>query len=403
MLQASHPLYSLVFCWFPRTPGSSYFTPSVILKFIARRAIDQARKSLLQLLGCTPSSSTPISTLWFTGCGTESDNLAIQLAIQSTPHIRKKHVVTCNVEHMAVEAYLKYMVETGVIDSVTYVPVDTDGRVSAKDMIAAMQPDQTILVTLMLANNESGALQPVQQVARACRERGILMHTDAAQAAGKVSVSLEDLGQPDMVALVGHKLGAMKGIAALYVREGCLYEHRRNLAHHHGIMLIGGGQEFGRRAGTENTASIVGFGVAADLACKDWKRNAPYMERMRQLLLSQLQVALGESNVRANGPTDPTLRLPNTLSVGFKHVHSGDLLGDIGHQVAASAGATCHSAGAVSSVLRAMQVPEDFARGTLRLSLGPSTTEEDIRRAAAIIAVGVQRQWESKQNEASPQ
>jgi cysteine desulfurase len=358
---------------------------------------------LLQLLGCTPSLSSSVSTLWFTGCGTESDNLAIQLAIQSTPHIRKKHVVTCNVEHMAVEAYLKHMVETGVIDSVTYVAVDTDGRVSAKDMIAAIQPEFTILVTLMLANNESGALQPVQQVALACRERRILMHTDAAQAAGKVSVALEDLGQPDMVSLVGHKLGAMKGIAALYVREGCLYEHGRNLAHNHGIMLIGGGQEFGRRGGTENTASIVGFGVAADLAWKDWKRNAPYMERMRQMLLSQLQVALGESNVRANGPTDPTLRLPNTLSVGFKNVHSGDLLGDIGHQVAASAGATCHSAGAVSSVLRAMQVPEDFARGTLRLSLGPSTTEEDIRHAAAIIAAGVQRHWESTQNEASPQ
>ena len=127
---------------------------------------------------------------------------------------------------------------------VTYVPVDTDGCVSATDMIDAIRED-TILVTLMLANNESGALQPVKEVAAECRKRGVLFHTDAAQAVGKVSIQLQDLGYPDMISIVGHKLGAPKGIAALYVRPGCLEEHGRQLNHNHGILLIGGGQEFG--------------------------------------------------------------------------------------------------------------------------------------------------------------
>lgn len=360
-----------------------------------RRAIDQARESLLKLLGAPTSQ---LNSLWFTASGTESDNLAIELALQSTPNIKDKHIVTSNVEHQAVELYLKKLEGEGKI-KVTAVPVDKEGRVSARDMIAAIRPN-TILVTLMLANNESGALQPVQEVARECRKSGVLMHTDAAQAAGKVSVSLEDLGYPDMISVVGHKMGALKGIAALYVREGCFQEQGRKL-HNQGVMLIGGGQEFGRRAGTENTPSIVGFGTAAELALSGLSRNATHMESLRSRLLSNLQAHLGDANVRANGPSDPASRLPNTLSVGLRNIHSGDLLAEIGHQVAASAGATCHSAGAVSSVLKAMQVPENFARGTLRLSLGPRSTAPDMDRAALIIAEGVKKQLDSRDSSVS--
>jgi cysteine desulfurase len=361
-----------------------------------RRAINQARESLLKLLGAPTSQ---LNSLWFTSSGTESDNLAIELALQSTPDIEDKHIVTCNVEHQAVELYLKKLEGQGKI-KVTAVPVDQEGRVSAKDMIAAIRPN-TILVTLMLANNESGALQPVQEVARECRKRGILMHTDAAQAAGKVSVRLEDLGYPDMIAVVGHKLGAMKGIAALYVREGCFQEQGRKLQNQ-GVMLIGGGQEFGRRAGTENTPSIVGFGTAAEMALSGLPQNARHMESLRSRLLSNLQAHLGDANVRANGPSDPSLRLPNTLSVGFKNIHSGDLLAEIGHQVGASAGATCHSAGGCwSAVLKAMKVPEEFGRGTLRLSLGPRSTAADIDRAAIIIAEGVKKQLDSRDTSVS--
>ncbi len=356
-----------------------------------RQAIDYARAQILKTL---LQSNEPIDSIWFTGCGTESDNLAIQLGIDSTGHIVKKHIVTCNVEHPAIEGYLKHLEAIGKIE-VTYVPVQTDGRVLAEDILAAIQ-ENTILVTVMLANNESGAMQPIQDIATECRKRGILFHTDAAQAAGKASCAIADLGYPDMISIVGHKLGAPKGIAALYIRPGCLEEHDRKMPHSYGVLLIGGGQEFGRRGGTENTPYIVGLGYAAQKAQSNLGQNAQHMEALRSRLLKNLQDLLGFEQVRANGPEDPRWRLCNTLSVGIKDVHSGDLLNDISHLVAASAGATCHSAGAVSSVLKAMDVPMEFARGTLRLSVGPKTTVEEVDQAALIIADAAKRQWESK-------
>eukprot|EP00980_Cylindrotheca_fusiformis_P024581 scaffold12116_cov125-Cylindrotheca_fusiformis.AAC.8 len=351
-----------------------------------RKAIDEGRQRILSLLG----SSEPISCIWFTGCGTESDNLAIQLAMQSSS-AKKKHIVTSNVEHPAVELYLKHL-EKECLATVTYVPVDTEGRVSHTDVIDALTPD-TVLVTLMLANNESGALQPVKEVAMECRKRGILIHTDAAQAAGKVSCQIEDLGYPDLISVVGHKLGAPKGIAALYVRPGCLEENGRKLNHDHGILLIGGGQEFGRRGGTENTPYIVGFGLAAEKARLGLKQNAGHMESLRSRLLLKLREGLGADKVRVNGPKDRSLRLPNTLSIGFEKIQSGDLLATIGHLVAASAGASCHSTGSISSILTAMQVPETFARGTVRLSLGPKTKAKDVDDAVTIIVDAVRNQW----------
>lgn len=199
-----------------------------------RRAIDHARDQILRhLLGCGAqgdfgsdrSSLSSSSSVWFTGCGTESDNLAIQLALQSAAGGggaggRRRHIVTSNVEHPAVDLYLRHLEGgggggegPGVVD-VTYVPVDNEGRVSAEDVVAAITGD-TVLVTLMAANNESGALQPVREVAMECRRRGVLFHTDAAQAVGKVSVRLDDLGGPDMVSIVGHKIGAPKGKTAI--------------------------------------------------------------------------------------------------------------------------------------------------------------------------------------------
>lgn len=245
----------------------------------------------------------------------------------------------------------------------------------------------------MLANNESGALQPVKEVSEHCRTRGILIATDAAQAVGKISVHLrEDLGDPDMVAVVGHKIGAPKGISCLYVRPGCLSGGEAVKG-----LLIGGGQEFGQRGGTENVPYIVGMGVAAVNCIQNLSRNQHHMEVMRSRLLAGLQDALGKDNVRVNGPEDPAQRLPNTLSVGFTGgVHSGKLLGAVRDRVAASAGATCHAAtGPVSTVLQAMQVPEELARATLRLSLGPKTTADEVDRAAAILAQEVRRQWEA--------
>jgi len=231
-------------------------------------------------------------------------------------------------------------------------------------------------------------LNPIHPISKECRDRGILIHTDAAQAFGKVSCRLEDMGDPDMVSLVGHKVGAPKGIAALYVRPKCYQENGRGLPHNHGILLLGGGQEHGRRGGTENTPYIVGMAVAGALAVQTLTENAEKMESLRGRLLDKLRSELKDANiqVRPNGPKDLSQRLPNTLSVGLENIHSGDLLAEISDKVAASAGATCHSAAGVSAVLKAMKVPDNFARGTLRLSVGPKTTPAEVDRAARLIA-----------------
>ncbi len=368
-----------------------------------RRAVDRARRSLLKLLGAP--NTVDSSAIWFTSCGTESDNLAIHLAIQSSSHTAKKHVVTCNIEHAAVDACLQALLERGEIHEITRVPVDEQGRVSAEQVIQAIQPDSTILVTLMLANNEVGTLQPVKPVAEYCRQKGILFHTDAAQAVGKVSVTLQDLGDPDMISLVGHKMGAPKGIAALYVRPGCTEEHDRQLQAKNGIVVIGGNQEFGRRGGTLNVPYIVGMGKAAELVTVKWHKNAKHMQAMKDRLLTKLQeltqdVATVDDQplIRVNGPADPALVLPNTLSVGLRNIHSGVLLEHVGDQVGVSAGATCHSTDSVSTVLQAMHVPLEYARGTLRLSLGPWTTPQQIDRASVILTQEAKRQWsEQKQ------
>jgi cysteine desulfurase len=349
-------------------------------------AVEEARLSLLNLIGIP---NEPPSSIWFTGCGTESDNMAIQLAIQSS---QKRHVVTTNVEHPAITECLKALEEDGKI-TVTYVPVQQDGRVSAKDVIDAIDPDKTMLVTIMLANNESGALQPVKEIAAHCRQHQILMHTDAAQACGKVNVA--DLcGDADLITIVGHKLGAPKGVAALYVRDGCLVGLPDN---NRGIMLQGGGQEGGRRGGTENVPYIVAMGTAADLAVQNLPANMKHMEAMRSRLLKNLKREIGDE-IRPNGPTDPQHRLPNTLSIGIPGIVSGSLLNKISRQVAASAAAACHSSGAgtISSVLLAMEVPTEYARGTLRLSLGPTTTADEIDKAASIIAKQVKLERQSK-------
>lgn len=399
-----------------------------------RNAILQARQSILSLLHPTAYRSKNINhatllplnitekSIIFTGCGTEADHLAIHLALQDSSHRDRlhKHIVTSNVEHPAVEQYLAHLQHQNYHNdssnhnhdssiSVTYVPVNEDGYVCAKDMINAITAD-TVLVTLMLANNESGSLQPVKEVSAYCRQRGILFHTDAAQAVGKVSISMEEEEEEDgqgvgsnvdMMTIVGHKFGAPKGIACLYIHPSCLESFQISSSRFCG-MLLGGGQEYGMRAGTENVPYIVGLGKSASLLMEvntcykkeQWKVNAERMEGLRSRLLQNFISELGMDMVRVNGPSDPKLRLPNTLSVGFKDIQSSILLQKVGDRVACSAGSACHSSGtAISSILVAMSVPLEFARGTLRLSIGPSTTEDEVDRATSIIVEEVRRQW----------
>lgn len=252
---------------------------------------------------------------------------------------------------------------------------------------------------MMLANNETGAVQPVRDVAIYCRTRGVLVATDAAQAAGKISVRLADLGDPDMVVLVGHKIGAPKGIACLYIRPEFLKQLSITKQHQPvDGLLIGGGQEFGFRGGTPNVPYIVAIGKAAEQCVENFDRKRLHMEEMRFRLLKRLQDALGSSNIRVHGPIDAKLRLPNTLYVAFSGISSGTLLQEVCHQVAASAGASCHSApvngsAAFSSVLKAMHVPDSWAKGTVRLSLGPNISTQQIEDAADFLVLAVRRQW----------
>jgi cysteine desulfurase len=364
-----------------------------------RAAIDAARSQILRCLLEAPDD-TPLSSIVFTSCGTESDNLAIHIALLNASERKQErrggapsspevpHIVSSNIEHPAIEACLRSLERQGRC-AVTFVPVQTDGIIKISEVKRAMT-SSTVLVTVMTANNEVGSVQPIAEIAGLCRAAGVLFHTDAAQAAGKIPVTLQTLGDPDLVSLVGHKLGAPKGVACLYVRPGSL----ANGAESASALLIGGGQEGGRRAGTENTPYIVGMGAAAEHASRGLTRNAARLRSMRSLLLQKLRDELGADLVRPNGPDEDSLRLPNTLSVGLRGVHSGRLIQAIGDRVAASAGATCHSTedAPVSGVLQAMGVPLEYARGTLRLSLGPNTLARDVTLAASIIAKEARKQ-----------
>ena len=245
-----------------------------------KEAVDNARIEIAKLFTSNNSELKSISeNIIFTGCGTEADNLAILLAIRSFKKSGKTgqlpHIVTSNVEHPAVTEYLKYLELENEIE-VSWVPVNQECSVSAQDIEAAIKPT-TVLVTLIYAQNEIGSLNPVKEVSQMCRERQILFHTDAAQSVGKVPMDLDSLGLPSMVTIVGHKFGAPKGVAALYVAKDTFTPDEWP----RGIML-GGGQEAGRRAGTENVPYIVGMGKALSMLTDGkWKEKAAHLESMR--------------------------------------------------------------------------------------------------------------------------
>jgi len=386
-----------------------------------KRAVNKARESLLRLIQHVSDDSdtaADASSIVFTGCGTEANNLAIRLALLSSQHRANAadgliHVISTNIEHPAITQCLdSYSAQQGGLTpkiSVTYVPVNNEGIVSTETVMNAIRSN-TALVTVMTANNEVGSIQPVFEIAKLCREKQILFHTDAAQAVGKID--LRGLADPcmgaDMVTVVGHKFGAPKGIAALYIRPKCFTENGRTNPEQGGsVLLMGGGQEGGRRGGTENVPYIVGMGRAADLLLEKkllpydgWECNARHMEGIRTKLLHYLMQGLDKTGeltiIRTNGPSDPKQRLPNTLSVGLKGVRSGELLANIGNVVACSAGSACHSSCSqtmsYSSILKSMNVPPEYAIGTLRLSVGPDTSEEDVDFAAKVIVKEAKKQ-----------
>jgi cysteine desulfurase NifS len=331
-----------------------------------KQAIDQARQQVAQLLGCHADE------VIFTSGGSEANNYAIK-GVAFANCTRGNHIITSAIEHPAVIEVCKHL-ETKDFE-VTYLPVDTHGLVALEAVEQAMRP-QTILITIMHANNEVGTIEPIADMARLARRHGILVHTDAAQSVGKIPTSIDTLGV-DLLSIAGHKLYAPKGIGVLYKRRGLLLEK----------LIHGADHERGLRAGTENVLEIVGLGQACAIAQRDLAHNMAHMQQMRDRLEAGLTQRV--QHVRVNG--HPERRLPNTLSVSFAHLEANRLLAAM-EGVAASSGAACHADTVdVSAVLTAMHVPLAYAMGTLRFSVGKMTTQADIEHALELVVQAVHR------------
>jgi cysteine desulfurase len=329
----------------------------------AHAAVDAAREQVSVLIGARPEEMV------FTGCATEANNLAIRgVAYAMRRHGR--HIVTSAIEHPSVAAPCERLRQEGW--DIAVLPVDRSGRVDPGVVAAALR-DDTVLVSVMHANNEVGTIQPVAEIAALTRPRGILLHADAAQSAGKIPISVDALGV-DLLTLAGHKFYATKGVGALYVRAGTPIEP----------VQVGAGHERGLRPGTENVPALVGLGMAAHLAA----RSLDQEHRTSMALRDRLHTALAHAipGLTLNGHSE--LRLPNTLNLSFPGTSGRELLTRAQRDVAASLGSACHAGDAkASGVLGAMGVAPGQANGAVRLSLGRMTTEADIDRAkTALIA-----------------
>ena len=331
---------------------------------ICREAMEDARGRLATLLGADTDE------IIFTSGGTESNNLALMGLLAGDGPDRAGHLVISTLEHPAIKAPAEYLARQGI--RVTVVACDQHGVVDPNDVEQVLEHD-TRLVSIMHANNEVGTVQPVREIADLCHARGIHFHTDAAQSVGKVRTQVDQL-DVDLLSIAGHKLYAPKGVGALFVRRGV----------HITPVLHGAGQEQGLRPGTENVASIVGLGRAAHLASQGLDGEHMRLETLRERLLAGLRHAIGP-RLTVNGSHAPE-RLPNTLSVNFPDVAGADLLRRC-PEIRASTGAACHADQvAMSPVLQAIGLPARTARGTVRLSLGWYTSEEDIDRATQLLA-----------------
>ena len=322
----------------------------------ARAAVEEARERVAAMLGCQAGE------IVFTSGGTEANNYAIK-GVAGAYRGRGDHIITSAVEHPAVLEVCRHLEQNGC--QVTRLPVDHYGLVDPQQVADAIT-ERTILVTIMHANNEVGTVEPIEEIARAAHRRGVLVHADCAQSAGKIPVKADALGV-DLLTLAGHKLYAPKGIGALYVREGVELEK----------LIHGANHEMDRRAGTENVIQAVGLGKACQLIDGNLPEYSAHMRKMRDLLETSLADRFPSSRINGH----PEQRLPNTSSIGFKGLEADTILSRL-DGVAASAGAACHSGQVeVSGVLQAMGVPIEYAMGTVRFSVGRYTTAEEVRAA----------------------
>jgi len=332
-----------------------------------KKAVETAREQVAMILNCSPKE------VIFTSGGTESNNHAI-LGMARRLKGKGNHIITTSFEHPAVFEVCGHLARSGF--EVSYLQVSPEGLVDPGDVEAAIQ-ESTILISVMHANNEVGTVQPLADISKVARDHGIALHTDAAQSVGKIPTDVQELGV-DLLSVAGHKVYAPKGIGALYVRSPLDPE----------MFCLGAGQEKGRRAGTENVMGIVGLGTACEIAQKGLGKHMARMRYLRDRLHEGLLSRLAD--IRLNG--SQVQRLPNTASLSFKSLEANRILEEVGLEVAASAGAACHADTVeLSHVLIAMGVPVEWAKGTLRFSVGKMTTEAEIDKAIRVVADAVDK------------
>lgn len=321
----------------------------------AQKAIEESRAKVAKALNADPKE------IFFTSCGTESDNWAIRGVCEKLKAKGKNHIVTSVFEHHAILHTCQYMERQGY--EVTYVPVSDKGLVNVEDVKNAIT-DKTAIVSIMYANNEIGTIQPIEEIAKVCHEKGVIFHTDAVQAVGNVEIDVKKQGI-DMLSLSGHKIHAQKGIGAIYIKRGLVLPN----------LIYGGGQERGKRPGTENTAAIVGLGRAMEIAVQGIPEKNERVTKMRNRLIDGL---LTIPNTRLNG--DREKRLAGNCNISFEGVEGESLLLKLDeHGIMASSGSACTSGSLdPSHVLLSLGLKHEVAHGSLRLSINNQNTEEDI-------------------------
>lgn len=350
--------------------GESFGNPSSVHSAgqTVRGAVEEARERVAALIGSRTDE------IFFTSGGTEADNWAIKGTAWARAY-RGRHIITSAIEHHAVIESCQYLAKNGF--EVTYLPVDRNGLVDPEDVRKAITP-QTVLVTLMHANNEIGTIQPVAETGRITREKGVLFHVDAVQTAGHIPVSVNELNA-DLLSLSGHKLYGPKGIGALYIRKGLKLEQ----------LLSGGGQERARRPGTENVPGIIGFGRAAEIAMKEMEDEKVAVTAMRDRLAAELLERIPDTTLNGH----PTHRLPNNVNISFKYIEGESLVLHLDFEnIYASTGSACSSSSLEPShVLLACGRTAEEAHGSIRLSLGKFNRESEIDRVIAVLPGIVQK------------
>jgi cysteine desulfurase len=330
----------------------------------AKEALEKARAQISRMLGCDKNE------IIFTSCGTESNNMVLKSVAWS---LRKKgsHIITTQIEHPAIINTAHFLMEGGC--DVTFLPVDTYGSINPDEVKKALRND-TILITVMHANNETGTIQPLTEISSIAREYGVLFHTDAAQSVGKIETKVHDLNV-DFLTIAGHKIYAPKGVGALYIRDGVKIEP----------FMHGGGQEMGLRSGTENVILNVGLGKACELAMDYLYTDMPRLRSLRDSLYNHIKAEIPEVVLTGH----PEHRLPNTIYLSFPGMIGEEILKEI-PELCASTGSACHDQSVqLSHVLEAMGINEEVGMGAIRFSLGRPTTEAEVNYAAQLVVKAV--------------